>query len=429
MRASWHSNSPVDLTPKAGPKVVSRVDATDKPPQPKVVAAEAAAQQTAAADAAKTAQEEEQASRRQVIDKLPELRRPEGLVPATNMANYNLVPLRSGKAAEGYWDETTSKEKVMEKESFNWKIIQKEVDAHSAGMGSRALLPLGRSSLLATRSGGHKNQSNGVLKLRMPEDSAQMVAAALYASYSMVQTAGLKYTHQTVVTNAAYPGAVIEAVREQRGANAISTFDRSMPEMYVYKLVAQTPEQAAKLETEGVKLGELGTYQFVPIEQRASIETVYMIGTTGKGSAEDILLPAFSSAINVSKDLVSVSDCMEVDKSVAVVIAVKYPYTRLTYDMVDKVLSIEKFKLHNPNNPGSKPLEICVAPTILELQAITGLPLVRARKAVSDEPAKAALDFRVEPPAAAAKGALAPPHERRKRTRCRGAGSRVRGGS
>ena len=138
---------PGDRTPKAGPKVVTLVDATSPPPQPKMDAAEPAAQQKAAADAAKMAQEEEQASRRQVIDKLPELRRLEGLVPATNMANYNLVPLRSGKAAEGYWDETTSKEKVMEKESFNWKIIQKEVDAHSAGMGTRALLPLGRSSL------------------------------------------------------------------------------------------------------------------------------------------------------------------------------------------------------------------------------------------------------------------------------------------
>ena len=132
---------------------------------------------------------------------------------------------------------------------------------------------------------------------------------------------------------------------------------------------------------------------------------------TGKGSAEDLLLPEFASSINVSKDLVSVFDCPEVDKSVAVVTAIKYPYSRQTYDMVDKLLSVERFKLHNPNNPGSKPLEITIASTILELQAITGLSLIRARKVIgADEPSKPALDFRVEATAAAAaKGAPTPP--------------------
>ena len=44
---------------------------------------------------------------------------------------------------------------------------------------------------------------------------------------------------------------------------------------WCHKTVATTPEQAEKLEKEGIKLGELGTVQFAPCEVRVSIETVY----------------------------------------------------------------------------------------------------------------------------------------------------------
>jgi hypothetical protein len=80
----------------------------------------------------------------------------------------------------------------------------------------------------------------------------------------------------------------------------------------------------------------------------------------------------------------------------AYVVAFKFPYSEKSYDTMCRIFTAERFKLINPAVPEMKPLEIFVAPTLLELQKITGVPMLApARieaKEEDDEPAARCLD-------------------------------------
>ena len=93
-----------------------------------------------------------------------------------------------------------------------------------------------------------------------------------------------------------------------------------------------------------------------------------------------------------------------------VVIKVSYPFSLRRYDQVYKLFDQAHFQLINHRVGGSKPLELYVAPTMLELQHVTGVPIIPHASEIKgneadDEPPKAidlfstkALDSMGSPP-------------------------------
>ena len=68
-----------------------------------------------------------------------------------------------------------------------------------------------------------------------------------------------------------------------------------------------------------------------------------------------------------------------------VVVALSYPFTAARYDLVTKLLTEGRFKLINPRVPDAKPLEIILAPNLLELAQVTCLPLAMAPRPLKDD--------------------------------------------
>jgi len=67
------------------------------------------------------------------------------------------------------------------------------------------------------------------------------------------------------------------------------------------------------------------------------------------------------------------------------VIKVVYPYSLARYDMVYRLFKQARFQLVNPRVEGSKPLELFVAPTLIELSHVTGVSLTKATPAIEDD--------------------------------------------
>ena len=61
----------------------------------------------------------------------------------------------------------------------------------------------------------------------------------------------------------------------------------------------------------------------------------------------------------------------------AVVCTIDIPFSVTTYDKIYRLLDVGKFQVVNPRVPEAKPPEILFAPTLLELQHVTGVPLVQ----------------------------------------------------
>ena len=61
----------------------------------------------------------------------------------------------------------------------------------------------------------------------------------------------------------------------------------------------------------------------------------------------------------------------------AVVCTIDIPFSVTTYDKIYRLLDVGKFQVVNPRVPEAKPPEIFFAPTLLELQHVTGVPLVQ----------------------------------------------------
>ena len=61
----------------------------------------------------------------------------------------------------------------------------------------------------------------------------------------------------------------------------------------------------------------------------------------------------------------------------AVVCTIDIPFSVATYDKIYRLLDVGKFQVVNPRVPEAKPPEILFAPTLLELQHVTGVPLVQ----------------------------------------------------
>lgn len=112
------------------------------------------------------------------------------------------------------------------------------------------------------------------------------------------------------------------------------------------------------------------------------MEQAYIFGLGGKGSAARDLVPTWASNFGVSKDLVTLTQVNEVNRDAGFVAKIEYPYSSERYDAAHDLFDQGHFALYNPNRPNNRPLELFVAATLLELQALVKVRIVRQTNAV-----------------------------------------------
>jgi hypothetical protein len=114
------------------------------------------------------------------------------------------------------------------------------------------------------------------------------------------------------------------------------------------------------------------------------MESFFVMGATGVASARDTLRPAVAGALECSKHLVTCYEANSVKRDF-VVIKLSYPYSRVRYNAVARLFDQANFKLVNRDNPDLKPLEIFVAPTLVELGHVSGVRVTKPMALREDE--------------------------------------------
>ena len=109
---------------------------------------------------------------------------------------------------------------------------------------------------------------------------------------------------------------------------------------FVYQVtIAEDAEIMNQIVKDGhlVQLGSYGKFAMRMARRKISYETVFVYGCTGLESAKLNFRPAFANAIAQAEDLVRVTK-VPVTLNEAVVIPVKYPFSREACDAVDIML-------------------------------------------------------------------------------------------
>ena len=299
---------------------------------------------------------------------------------ATEEVNLYLVPLRSGAAAAACMDESTKMGDTRALGDTLFKVLDEMVLADKdcpVKLGDMIVGPgSGRESLHAAKAAAFKLRLNGVWVIRVIEQYATYIinrcCATLVASATRAIT---EPTHELVLPNSFFPSKVIQQVAAQHGLQATCrrVFDSDSEHMYMISALDDKVEKVMKsgllLTADNVK------YDFTPVTRRATLEDVFVYGLSGKGSGERDFVPEFARSFQLSSDLVRLTQA-QANPSVGFVGRVRYPYTSERYDAAYELFDAGALALYNPNKPTLKPLEIYVAPSLLELQAVTGIAMV-----------------------------------------------------
>ena len=359
----------------------------------RVVAPSAVAATTALA-------EEAEVTRAEQIAALPEFGKVTGLKAVESGITLHITPLRSGGLAPGYFDESTSVSTILGKTKDVRTIIDAAITAHAKDWDLGQVSLGGRVDLVAMRcSEPFKNARCGVYKLRVLMDLADMVISALGSIAVVTKAFGIEYTHETIIPDEFYPGAVIEQIAEQAGVAA--SFKRDMEigkNVFVYQFAVTSAAQSQLIEKRGflVQLGKHGKFGMREVERKVSFETIYAYGCSGVGSAKEVLKEPIADSLAVPADMVRITGVGGVTSGVGTVVAIKYPYSKANYDAAAQLLDQCQFKLRHATVK-SFAIEITLAITPLELGKRLALKLLRDEESSdSEDEEEEALDLRIK---------------------------------
>lgn len=159
--------------------------------------------------------------------------------------------------------------------------------------------------------------------------------------------------------------------------NAIPRKEFAYRKSMIYKFQVSSAAQEAKIsKMVGIILGKLGTFAVKPSSAKKTVEHIFAYGPTGLGSARLDLAPAVARATESSFDEILSAEAVAVRKHF-IVIDITYIFSPERYDCVCRLFTQGRFKLYNPRVKGSKPLEIVLAPTLVELSHLVGTRMLK----------------------------------------------------
>ena len=348
-----------------------------------------------------TAEEDEAVeTRSEQIEALPEFGEITGLQAVDSGMSLNIVPLRSGKMATAYFDESTGVSIILGKTKEMRDLIDDAISTHAKGWDLSMASVGGRPDLTALRcSEPFKNNRCGVYKIRVLENVADMVTAALNGLAVVTAAFGVEYTHETIIPDDFYPGAVIEQIYMQTGLAAAFKRDISVGKnVFVYQFAVQSAAKLTLVEKRGhlVQLGKHGKFAMRETERKLSFETIFAYGCSGVGSAKDLLKEPVAASLAVPSDLVRIAGVPGVIPGMGTVVAIKYPYSKANYDAAAQLLDQGQFKLRH-SATSSFAIEITLAITPIELGKRLALKLLKdADSSDSEDEEEEALDLRIK---------------------------------
>ena len=352
-------------------------------------------------DVVVTAEEDEAVvTRSEEMESLPEFGDVTGLEAVEAGMSIFITPLRSGKFAAAYFDEATRAATIAGKAQALIGGINGLIEATMPGFDFNTVSVGGRVELAALRlSEPFKNGRCGVYKVRVLEACANAVIKVLQAEAVVTAAFGTEWTHETIIPDDYYPGAVIEQVSVQnKGLAAAFKRDLSVGKnVFVYQVELTSAAQLAIIEKRGylVQLGSHGKFAMRAIERRVSFETIYAYGCSGVASAKDVLAGPISAALAVPADMMRVSGVNSTVPGMGTVVAIKYPYSKANYDAAAKLLDQGQFKLRHPTIK-SFVIEITLAITPIELQKRLAIRLMRDIESSESEDEEEPLDLRIK---------------------------------
>ena len=350
-------------------------------------------------------EELEESDRAAQLAALPTLESLSTLEPVVEEANIWLTPLRGGAAAAAVIEESTQGAAATKAENAMWQYIVDKIEADGTGLVVSDVVPGGRASLSFVRSNTLRHRRNGVLMLRIAEFYVTHTVQAFKADVIVASTPK-QVTHEVSIPKALFPARVLEQINTQLGAAATVKKAWDDDDEMVYCIVSTSEAMTSRIEKNGLVLTVENTkFEFKRVVRRVTLETIYVFGVMGKGSAERDLVPAVASAFALSSDLVRMTEVGGLVPGCGFVAAVKFPFSSERYDMVYELIELGSFALYNSNKPNLKPLEVFVAPSLVEMQHLTGVKMLREPVAEIEEVEIIAVEPRiveVTPPRAAA---------------------------
>ena len=329
-----------------------------------------------------------QPTRRDVISDLPTMSAVTQLKGVRDQVDISVVSPSGGTLNGAHITEADAPERVDEKVASLYKLITDALAAGKAGMTIDVAVPGGRAAVYAVsvRADVFKNRRNGVVRMRCDEAaSAHLIGVVRGLGGVAAFTKGETCTHEIIVPAKLFPASVILQILLQLSVHAIACRSYEYTKSMAYRFEVTSAAQLALIEKKGgVTLGQHGTFPVAALRPKLTFETIYALGCTGEGSARLDLLPEVRTALAVSKDLVSISQVAIHGRSKACVVAIKVPFSQVTYDAIYELLDGGRFKLINPRKPKCQPLEIFLAPTLPELQMVSGVMLLDPTAALAE---------------------------------------------
>ena len=193
-------------------------------------------------------------------------------------------------------------------------------------------------------------------------------------------------THEVDIDKNLFPAGVVEQIYLQLKTVATVRKAWEAEDRFTYQVQSPSEALSTRLEKQGVVLtAENMRFVFRRVTTRVTLETVFTFGTTGKGSTERDLVPEVGESFGLSSHLVKCGAVGDVLPSAGFIGSLKFPYSSERYDLVYELLFAGSFALCNPNKPHLPPLEVFIAPTLKELEHITGVAIVRSKAAIEKE--------------------------------------------
>ena len=318
---------------------------------------------------------------------LPELGEFTKAKAVDDFAPLLLAAKRSGVAKKAAFDEVTPAEKVDECLVEAWRMVVQLFAEAKDGVDVTTAVPLGSAALTLNRSRDFKLGFDGTFTLLAIEQCAAFVIELLTPAFvaSLAMDEGVEYDFEIPVPRNLFHGSVIEQIFVQLGAAALPRKDYAYRSSTVYKFnAASEAQKTIIMKKGGVILGKVGKFPVKAANNRTTMETFFVMGSTGVASARDNLRPAVAGALECSKHLVSCYEANSVKRDF-VVIKVSYPYSRVRYNAVARLFDQANFKLVNKDAPDLKPLEIFIAPTLIELGHVSGVRVTKPMALDEDE--------------------------------------------
>ena len=349
-------------------------------------------------------------TRRDLITDLPTMHSVTKLAAVRDCIDISVVSLPDGQLKDACITEADPPELVDEKVTSLFKLLSDALSADKSGVTIDVAIPDGRAAVYAVsvRSDLFRNRRNGVVRIRADEAASAHLISIIHGLGGVAApTKDFECTHEIMVPNVLFPASVIAQILKQLGMQAIPCRVFEYNKSLSYRFAVTSAAQLAIIEKKGgVTLGKHGVYPVVALRPKLTFETIYALGCTGEGSARLDLVPEMRTALAVSKDMVTISQVPISGQHKACVLAIKVPFSQTTYDAIYELLDVGRFKLVNPRKPKCQPLEILLAPSLLELQAASGLMLVDPAaaliEAADDDEEEVAIEDLSDPAAALA---------------------------